>query len=154
MFIVVLHLNLQLQWIKTVEMRTKSVWRIKIHRFKPIVFPQILWPKNTIEQAHFWTHFFHFFVPKNSHNSWTQERNHSHPILHTKELTPKALSVLKSFLDPCSFTMEGTSCGWSALHEVFCIMHYILQMEYNVYVYHISTVVTPLPSVYWHINVV
>ena len=41
---------------------------------------------------------------------------------------------------------------WSALHEEFFIMHYILHMEYNVY--HISTVVTPLPSVYWHINVV
>ena len=41
-----------------------------------------------------------FFWPKSSHNWWTQERNHFHPILHTNKVIPKAQSVLEKKLAP------------------------------------------------------
>ena len=43
---------------------------------------------------------FHFFPPKSSPNWWTQERNHSHPILHTNEVIPKDQSVLEKMQTP------------------------------------------------------
>ena len=42
---------------------------------------------------------------------YKKERNHSHPILHTNDVTPKAQSELENFLTPCRFTMEGTFWG-------------------------------------------
>ena len=107
-----LHVKLEPQRINIVEMRAKSVWRIKFVVLRPLFYPLDCWPKNTLKWALFWTYFFHFFRTKSSNNWWTQERNHSHQILHTNEVTPKAQSELENFLPLCKVTMEGSSWGW------------------------------------------
>jgi hypothetical protein len=110
-YIVELHVKLEPKRTNIVEMRAKSVWRIKFVVVRPFFYPPNFWPKNTLKWAPFWTYFFHFFWPKSSNNWWTQERNHSQPILHINEVIPKAHSELENFLTLCKLTMEGSSWG-------------------------------------------
>ena len=107
------------------ELRAKSVWRIKFVVLRPFFYPPNFWPKNTLKWAPFWKYFFHFFWPKSSNNWWTQERNHSHPILHINEVIPKAQSELENFLTLCKLTMEGSSWGWLTIY--IKIVHYFHQ---------------------------
>jgi hypothetical protein len=84
----------------------------KIRRCMPIFLSPEFLTKKHAKMGTFLNIFFSLFGPKSSHNWWTQERNHSHPILHINEVTPKAQSELENFPTLCKLTMEGTSWGW------------------------------------------
>jgi hypothetical protein len=49
---IVLHLNLQQQQVKTLEMRTKSIWQVTFHCFTPILLPPELFDPKTHEFKH------------------------------------------------------------------------------------------------------
>jgi hypothetical protein len=67
-YIVVLHVQLEPQRITIVEMRAKSVWRIKFVVWCPFFYPPDFRPKNTQIWAPFWLHFVSIqILPKKFH---------------------------------------------------------------------------------------
>ena len=87
MSIVLLQVKLQLQQMKTVEMRAKSVWCVTICRFTPIFLP----PEFLTKKHGKISTFLNAFFKKKFHQSSECTRKIPHP---------------------CSFSMESTSWGW------------------------------------------
>ena len=72
----------------------------KICRFTPIFVPPELLTKNHAKMGTFLNIFFFTFLTKKFPELVNSRKNHSHPILHTNEVTPKAQSELDNFLTP------------------------------------------------------